>query len=187
MSDTTQHQAGMSRRQLLRRSAAAGVAVWAVPTIMSTTAYAAGTLGSNICPRKDNMRYQYYTASGWTWDVCEDPNEDPSTMPDGRNGNPQPFNPANVVVVREGQNNIVGTFTNLTPGSEFTIQGVGNQNPNLRFYIGPNDGSTTDPTTLTASGLLSSNLPYALVHVSCSQPLCIPDIHGYFRLLGAFD
>lgn len=168
---TTEDTGGLSRRQILQRAAVVGTTAWVAPMIVSTKAHAAGTLGGNICPRPSAILYRY-TGGPWKWDVCSDPNENPSSMPDTRNPLSDPLSFAQKQCVDLTVSGPTSqSWTGLAPGQTFNITNIGSGNPNIVFTVRP-CGQNSPVGTLT-------------VHVSCSQPICIGDTHGYFQIIGA--
>lgn len=173
-------EAGLSRRKAIGRVAAAGAAAWVAPTLISSPARAAGTLGSNVCAdigRPNFLTYQY--VGGWVWSICVDPKTGP--MADTRV--PVPYTwpgwvPLRVVMIKPAGGALTQVFTVPLNGT-FVVGPMNTGNPNLQFYFGPADNGNLDPAPNgTPRANLSNWTPRMVVHVSCSQALCVGDQHG---------
>jgi hypothetical protein len=158
----------ISRRKALKRVAVAGAVAWTAPMIVSSTAHAAGSLADDACleGRPNSLTYGYF-GSPWTWDVCNNPATGPMDDLRGANfiGNGLPC--LHVTVATSGSGVIFDEDVNV--GESFALSPL-TQNPNVVWVISACGG--TDPF---------NNM---IVHVSCSQSLCVGDVHGFFQVTG---
>ena len=163
-------QAGISRRKALGRVAAVGAAAWTAPMILSSTAYAAGSLADNVCAdvgRPQSLTYTY-TGGCAVWDGCNLPGDD--AMEDKRT--PTTLlgcNPGDIQLVVSRQS--TGTIYNgtVSVGDQFTLSPLKPGQPDVVF----------DLTSVTTGATAQMT-----VHTSCSQALCVGDKHGYFVVSG---
>lgn len=70
--------AGVSRRDILKKGAVAGGVVWATPLVLSTPAYAAGSLADDLCPSKSStitqLSFRWMAGADCSvWEPCITP------------------------------------------------------------------------------------------------------------------
>jgi len=163
----------ISRRTALKQGVAVGTAAWVAPMIVSSKAHAAGSLSDDACGTGRPRALQcVYTVGPWAWDVCHDPTKNPPTMPDQRSPRSEPLTwhekQCVDIEINKPSGNVL--HTGVVPGTPIPIDSIGNKNPNITIRFRPH-GTHTWVASM-------------LVHVSCSQPLCIGDRHGYLDLTG---
>lgn len=161
----------LRRRDLLKKGAVAGGIVWAAPVIMSSPAFAAGTVGSDLCfcPNGDRSGVRVATITfQWTPGVCG-PDTDRCVGPDGAmnnascSGSSAGWASATVTSI-SGKGKLTSngvTGSPVAPGGQFTLSGITPPEVNI---------------TLTQTGGSAKQL--ISVHTSCSQPICFGDRYG---------
>lgn len=171
---------GSTRRDMLKKSAVAGAVAWTAPTVVSSKAFAAGSLSTNLCrqgvkPRSITYRWDYTGAQAYQWSVCTA--DGGAGVPGNRNagfsgsipGGPPTATVSATRILGAGQNGgalSVSTST-LSFGQTFTVSG------------------TLDPNTrITLTWSIAGADPYTMTyHLSCSDPLCFGDQHGAFTVV----
>lgn len=170
---------GLTRRSMLRRTAAVGAVAWTAPMVFSTKVHAAGTAVA-ACPdgssKVSYLKYAYRPGM-WTWDVCDEGAQQ-QKMSNGLSGGNPGF-VGTVTVSVESDKHQTGTIlsgvslTNNGDVLEINIPGGSPPTTNLEIHV---DGVDVNGNAISTT---------IEVHVSCSQAICFQDIHGFFQVLDA--
>ena len=146
--------------------------------ILSSTAYAAGSLSGDICANGrtfNNVTYQY-TGGCSVWDVCD--NGVDGLMADQRTPSSLLGCDPGCLNIQVFRNNstLLGTYNGVNVGDSFTVPVGSSGNPNIDFFLQPCNSDCPDSNCVSAT---------MRVHMSCSQSLCVGDKHGYFLVTGS--
>lgn len=192
---------GLTRRQMIRRTAAAGAVAWTAPVLLSSTVHADGSPVVLVCPpggsaatgdKPNTMTYEWNNGV-WAWTTCTVG----GVQADGRDipGTPPPdcgvVDPLYIKAYGEPLSPAIPA-TSAVDGGNFTLTNLqggnssGQPNNNLSIYF---VCMSTSPFTLavlnnkTEAELIATGLfRRVTVHISCSQSLCLNDVHGAFTL-----
>ena len=171
--DTQGGAAGISRRDMLRKSAVvggAGALMWAAPSITTYGARAfAGTPDANLCPDGEGSGQPRSLQWEYLGGGCGDSDHDQEGQGDFFCRGEAPNGASRVEVRAHREGGLYKTLTDVAVGDTFFMPGEGLQAGARQLFEVYDNGDLVHEVQM---------------HTSCSAPLRIGDRFGAFRLIG---